>query len=81
MLSEKYCNHYKTMKTYSLSCKKHTDNFGLKKVIMTDKTVRQAWKCANCVAKKSRFSKQKSKTKWLGKKSILNFSYIKHKSL
>ena len=54
------------MKTYCLSCKKHTDNTGLKKVIMTNKVIRQASKCTNCVAEKSRFLKQKSnkKTDW-----------------
>ena len=43
------------MKTYCLSCKKHTN-----------KVIRQASKCANCIAEKSRFLKQKSnnKTSW-----------------
>ena len=40
------------MKTYCLSCKKHTDNIGSNKVIMTIKVIRQASKCANCVAEK-----------------------------
>ena len=53
------------MQTYCLSCQKHTDNIGSKKVIMTNKVVRQAAKCANYVVEKSRFLKQKCfKTKW-----------------
>ena len=32
-------------------------------VIMTNKVVRQSSKCANCVAKKSKFLKQKSNNK------------------
>ena len=32
------------MQTYCLSCKKHTDNIGSRKVIMTNKEVRQASK-------------------------------------
>ena len=55
------------MQTYWLSCRKHTDNIGSKKVIMKKKVIRQASKCINCVAKKSRFLKQKS-----NKKSNLN---------
>ena len=60
MISKKYYHHYKTMQTYCLSCKKHIDNTGSKKVVMTNKVIRQTWKCTNCVAKKSRFLKQKS---------------------
>ena len=54
------------MKTYCLSCKRRTDNTGSKKVILTNKIVRHTSKCANCVAEKSRFLKQKSnrKTGW-----------------
>ena len=55
------------MQTYCLSCRKHTDNIGSKKVIMTNKVAWQVSKCANCVAEKSRFLKQKS-----DKKSNLN---------
>ena len=32
------------MQTYCLSCKKHTDNISSRKVIMTNKVVRQASK-------------------------------------
>ena len=61
-----YCHHYKTMKTYYLGCKKPSGNIGSKKVIMTNKVIRQVSKCANCVAKKSRFLMQKSnkRTGW-----------------
>ena len=48
------------MQPYCLSCKKHIDNTGSKKVVMTNKVIRQTSKHANCVAKKSRFLKQKS---------------------
>ena len=40
------------MQTYCLSCRKHRDNIDSKKVIMTNKVVRQTWKYANCVSKK-----------------------------
>ena len=43
------------MQTYCLKCKKHTDNIDSKNVIMTNKVVREASKCANWVADKSRF--------------------------
>ena len=55
------------MQTYCLSCKKHTDNIGSKKVIMTNKVITEKSRCANCVAKKLRFLKRKS-----NKKSNLN---------
>ena len=63
---KKYCHYYKTMKTFCFSCKKHADNIDSKKVIMTNKVIKQASKCARCVAEKSRFLKQKSnkKTGW-----------------
>ena len=51
------------MQTYCLGCRKHTDNIGPRKVIMTNKVVRQSFKCANCVAEKSRFLKPKSNKK------------------
>ena len=56
---KKYCHHYKTMQTYCLSCRKHTDNIGSKKVIMTNKVRREKSICPNCVADKSRFLKQR----------------------
>ena len=40
------------MQTYCLSCKKHTDNIGSKKVTMTNKLIRQSSKCASYVAEK-----------------------------
>ena len=54
------------MQTYCLSCRKRTDNIGSKKVIMTNTVIRQAPKCANCAAEKSRSLKQKysKKTGW-----------------
>lgn len=46
-------------KTYCLSCEKHADNIGSKKVIMTNNMVRKKSKCANFVAEKLRLLKQK----------------------
>ena len=51
------------MLTYCLSCKKHTDNLRPKQVKMTNKVIRQASKCANYIAEKSRFLRQKSNKK------------------
>ena len=51
------------MQTYCLSCKKHTNNVGAKKVTMTNKVVRVKSRCANCMSEKSRFLKQKSNNK------------------
>ena len=53
-MSKKHCHHYKIKKTYCLSCRKHTDNIALKRVIKTNKVVRQSSKYANSVAEKSR---------------------------
>ena len=65
------------MQTYCLSCRKHTDNIGPRKVIIANKVVRQTWKCANCVAKKSRFLKlfESLIKKLVRIILILNFSY------
>ena len=60
------------MQTYCLNCKKHA-NIGPRKVIMTNKVVRQSSKCANCVAEKSRFLKQRSNTKTGWNKINSNF--------
>ena len=68
------------MQTYCLNCKKHA-NIGPRKLIMTNKVVRQSLKCANCVAEKSRFLKQKSNTKTGGTRLIPTFLYIKDKPL
>ena len=51
------------MQTYFLMCKKHTNNIGSKKVINTNKVVRQKPRCANCMSNKSRFLKQKHNKK------------------
>ena len=47
------------MRTYCLSCKRHTKNFGSKKVMMMNKVIRDKPRCANCMSGKSRFLKQK----------------------
>ena len=51
--------------TYCLSCRKHTDNISSKKLIMTNKVVREKSRCANCMSDKSRFLKEKPNKKWL----------------
>ena len=48
------------MKNYCLGCKKHTDDMGSKKVIITNKIIRYASECSYCAAENSRFLKQKS---------------------
>ena len=45
------------MQPYCFSCKKHTNNIGSKKVIMTNKLVRERSRYANCMVDKSRFLK------------------------
>ena len=54
------------MQTYCLSCRKHTEKIDPRKVIITNKVVRQTSSCANFVAKKLIFLKNKSSKKnWL----------------
>ena len=60
------------MQTYCLSCRKHTDDIGSKRVITTNKVIRQSPKCVNCVAEKSRFLKLQKSNKKSNKKSNLN---------
>ena len=48
---------------------------------MTNKVIRKASKCSNCVAEKSKCLKQKSNKKVIGTRLIKNFLYIKDKSL
>ena len=73
------------MQAYCLSCKKHTDNIGSKRVIMINNVIKEASKCDNWIAQNSRFLKQNSKQKSHKKVAatilILNYLYIKHKSL
>ena len=47
MLLKKRCHHYKKMQTYCLICRKYTDNIGPRKVIITNKVVREKSRCAN----------------------------------
>ena len=51
------------LKTYCLACRKHTNNIWFKKIIMTNKVVRDKSKCADCFSDKSRFLKQKHNKK------------------
>ena len=88
-MSKQHCHHYKTIQTYFLSCKNHADNIGSKKVTMTKKIIREASRCANCIADESRLIKKiNSLIKSLIKKSgwdkinpkffhILNISHYK----
>ena len=66
------------MQTYCLSCRRQTGNIGSKKVIMTNKVVREKSRCANCMSDISRFLKQKPNKKVVGIILILNFSYTNH---
>ena len=53
-----YFQHYKT-KRNCLRCNNNTKSIDSKKVTMTNKVIRAKSKCANCMAKNSRFLKQK----------------------
>ena len=46
-----------------LSCEKYRDNIDFKKVIMTNKVVRQKSRSTNCMVDKSRVLKQNSNRK------------------
>ena len=45
------------MYPYCLSCKKHSSSFSPKSIKMTNKVIRQASECYECVANKSTFLK------------------------
>ena len=45
------------------SCRKHTGNISPKKVLVTNKVIRQKSRFANCMVDKSRFLKQKHNKK------------------
>ena len=47
------------MQTYCLSCRRHTGNIGPKKVTIANKVIRDRSRCANCMADKSKFLKQR----------------------
>ena len=51
------------MQTYSLSCRNHINNIGSKKVTMTNKVIREKWRCANCLVDQSSYLKQKRNKK------------------
>ena len=48
------------LRTYCLVCKKHTDNYGSKNVIITNEVIRNKSRCSICLNDKSRFMKQKN---------------------
>ena len=54
------------LKTYCLACRKHTDNSGSKKLIMTNAVIRVKSRCAICNNKKSDFLKQNHNKKVVG---------------
>ena len=51
------------LRTYSLVCRKHTNNIASRKGTMTNKVVRDNSKCGKCLSDKSRFLKQKANKK------------------
>ena len=52
-------HNIKSMLAYCLKCNNTTKNIGLKKVTMTNKVIRAKSRYVTCMAKKSRFLKQK----------------------
>ena len=46
------------LRTSCLSCRKHTNNIGSKRLTMTNKLVRDKARCTNCVSDKSQFMAQ-----------------------
>ena len=51
------------LRTYCLACRKHTDNFASKNVLMTNKAIRNKSTCSMCLNDKSRFIKEKHNKK------------------
>ena len=51
------------MRTYFLSCRKHTNNVGSWNTTMTNKVIRNKSKCCICLSDKSRFMKKKHNKK------------------
>ena len=66
------------MQAYCLSCRKHTDNIGPRKVKMTNEAVIKNLRCANYMADELKFLKQKPNKKVVETRLILNFSYTSH---
>ena len=69
------------LRAYSLSCKKHTNNIGSKRVTMKNKVIRDKSRCGECLSDKLQFmaqedskSSQKKKGKQkLNKKAIIEY--------
>ena len=59
LIVKKILPSLQNMDIYCLGCKKHTSNIGSNKVVMMNKVIRDKWRCASCMADKSRFLKQK----------------------
>ena len=51
------------LNTYCLACRKHTNNIPSRKVIMTNKVIRDKSRYSECVTDKSRYMKQKNDKK------------------
>ena len=66
LIVKKILPSLENMQMYCLGCKKHSNNIGSKKVTMTNKVIRDKSICANCMADKSRFLKQKFNKKSRG---------------
>ena len=52
-------NDNSSIHRYCLGCKKHTNNLASTSVTITNKVLRQKWKCSVCLSEKSRFFKQR----------------------
>ena len=47
------------VRTYCLTCRKHTNNIASRNATMTNKVIRNKSRCSECSSDKSRFMKQK----------------------
>ena len=47
------------LRTYCVTCRKHTNKVASRKVTMTDKVIKDKSRCGECLSDKSRFMKQK----------------------
>ena len=49
------------LRTYCLTCRKHTNNIASRKVTMINNVVRDKSRCSECLSNKSKFLKEKHK--------------------
>ena len=59
MITKKPENNNSSVHRYCLGCKKHTNNLASTSETITNKVLRQKWKCSVCLSEKSRFFKQR----------------------